>query len=150
MKSPSRVGPRSDQKNFLIFGFAQFIRSSDLWMRWRSLLQRGSNGILQGSTPTTRAGIQWGSNHMLTGADRTTCKKREADYRVWANRVTSWARSEWDSDKKFSLQIHGSADRWIWSVVWSRITCAADSVAQWIRRETTNLEIAGSNPVGVN
>ena len=27
-------------------------------------------------------------------------------------------------------------------------SCQAVSVAQWIRRETTNLEIAGSNPVG--
>ena len=69
MKSPLLAEPRSDQKNFLIFGFCQFIRSSDLWMRWWSLVQRGSNGILQGSTPTTRARSQWGSNHELTGAD---------------------------------------------------------------------------------
>ena len=69
MKSPSRMGPRSDQKNFLILDFAQFIRSSDLWMRSWSLVQRGSNGILQGSTPTTRARSEWDRTTSYVPAD---------------------------------------------------------------------------------
>ena len=103
--------------------------------------------------------IRMGSNHELTGADRLTGDMIRWGYssigraRALQARGTGietrilHSKPDWSSgyDSSLWLRQPGLESR-IWQDYFAFFSTV--SVAQWIRRETTNLEIAGSSPVG--